>query len=164
MSYKNSIPEKIMSREDLLRRINLWHLQNNRVVFTNGCFDLLHKGHVEYLMEAADHGDKLIIGLNSDDSVKLLNKGVNRPLQDEKARAMVLASLTFVSAVILFDEETPKQLIESLRPDTLVKGGDYEIHQIVGSDFVLKNGGQVKTIPIIEGYSTSNIEEKIKRF
>ena len=162
MSYKKALPEKIMSEVDLVKKINLWHLQNKKVVFTNGCFDLLHKGHVEYLMEAADCGNELIIGLNSDDSVKLLDKGINRPLQDEYARAIILASLTCVSAVVIFEEETPKNLIETLNPDILVKGGDYEIHQIVGSDFILKNGGEVTTIPIVEGYSTSNIEERIK--
>ena len=162
MSYAENIPSKIMVLEDLKRNIHAWKLLNDRVVFTNGVFDLMHRGHVDYLMKAADHGNRLIIGLNSDASVKLLNKGTNRPIQDQDSRALILASLAFVSAVVIFDEETPKKLIEGLDPDVLVKGGDYQIKDIAGSDFVLSKGGKVYTIPIVEGFSTSSIEAKIK--
>jgi rfaE bifunctional protein nucleotidyltransferase chain/domain len=162
MSFETSIPDRIMSEETVLKWIRLWHVQGKKVVFTNGCFDLLHRGHVEYLLKAADMGDKLIIGLNSDASVKLLNKGADRPLQDEGARALILASLMFVSGVVLFEDETPQKLIESLTPDILVKGGDYKTDQIVGADFTIQHGGSVVTIPLVEGYSTTAIENRIK--
>lgn len=162
MSFQERIPEKIVGKEDLLRMTKIWKMQNQKVVFTNGVFDILHQGHVDYLMKAADLGNKLIIGLNSDDSVKTLNKGEGRPIQDEHSRALLLASLSFVGAVCLFSENTPKDLIEAIDPDVLVKGGDYKIDEIAGSDFVLGNGGEVKTIPLVPGYSTSNIESKIK--
>lgn len=162
MSFENRIPEKIMQMADLTRSTNLWKMQNQRIVFTNGVFDLIHRGHIDYLMKAADLGHKLIVGLNSDLSVKTLNKGANRPIKDENSRALILASMAFVSAVVIFNEETPKNLIESLCPNILVKGGDYRIEEIAGSDFILKNGGQVLTIPLVQGYSTSAIEAKIK--
>ena len=162
MSYSERIPGKILNIDDVLRAVHRWHLQNEKIVFTNGVFDLMHRGHVDYLMKAADKGSKLIIGLNSDSSVKLLNKGDSRPIQDQDSRALILASLAFVSAVIIFDEETPQKLIETIGPDVLVKGGDYAIEEIAGSSFVLNNGGEVLTIPLVEGYSTSAIEAKIK--
>ena len=162
MSFSETLPLKVMGREIAVRRISMWRLESKKVVFTNGVFDLLHRGHMDYLMKAADLGDKLVIGLNSDSSVKLLNKGDNRPIQDEQSRAIILAGLTFVSAVVIFSEETPQKLIETVSPDVLVKGGDYKIEQIAGSDYVLKNSGEVLTIPLVEGYSTSSIEEKIK--
>jgi len=162
MSYQNYIPGKVMSLEDLFKSISRWRLLNRKVAFTNGVFDLLHRGHVEYLMRAADNAEELIIGLNSDVSVKTLNKGDKRPIQDEYSRAIVLASLSFVSAVILFSEKTPATLIEAISPDVLIKGGDYKIDEIAGSSFVLANGGKVKTIALVEGYSTSSIEDRIK--
>lgn len=162
MSYSDKIPLKIFDRQDMIRQAHRCRLESKKVVFTNGVFDLLHRGHVDYLMKAADLGNYLIIGLNSDTSVKLLNKGGNRPIQDEFSRAVILSSLVFVNAVVIFNEETPEKLIQELRPDVLVKGGDYQINQIAGSDFVLKNGGLVQTIPLVEGYSTTAIENRIK--
>jgi rfaE bifunctional protein nucleotidyltransferase chain/domain len=146
---------------DLISLVNKVKEKQQKVVFTNGCFDILHKGHVIYLEEAKDLGDFLILGVNSDVSVNNL-KGKTRPIVDEKGRLAVLAALECVDAVILFDEETPLNLIKKLNPDILVKGGDYPIHTIVGSDYILQNGGEVKTLSLIEGYSTTLIEQKIK--
>ncbi len=151
-----------MDIETLMSWVSQWKLQSKKVVFTNGVFDLMHRGHVDYLMKAADCGDALIIGLNSNASVKLLDKGSNRPIQDEESRGLILSSLQFVSAVCIFEDETPRNLIERVDPDVLVKGGDYRIEEIAGSDFVLKNGGEVLTIPLVEGHSTTNLEKKIK--
>jgi D-glycero-beta-D-manno-heptose 1-phosphate adenylyltransferase len=147
---------KIIERARLANQVAVWRFQNQKIVFTNGCFDILHRGHIEYLSQAADLGNILIIGLNTDDSVKRL-KGIGRPVQDETARALVLASLRFVSAVVLFDEDTPYELIKLVRPDVLVKGGDYTEDTIVGADIVRAHGGEVVTIPLVEGYSTSGI-------
>jgi rfaE bifunctional protein nucleotidyltransferase chain/domain len=130
-------------------------------VFTNGCFDLLHKGHVEYLAKAADHGDILVVGMNSDDSVKRI-KGDSRPVQDESSRTMTLASLKMVTLVVVFEEDTPYNLIKDIKPDVLVKGADYNEDDIVGSDIVKENGGEIVTVDLTEGYSTSNIIAKIK--
>ncbi|MEQ8323645.1 MAG: adenylyltransferase/cytidyltransferase family protein [Vicingaceae bacterium] len=151
-----------MSQSEISQWIHRWRLSNRKIAFTNGVFDLLHRGHVEYLMAAADCADELIIGLNSDASVKMLNKGSSRPIQDEESRAIILASLAFVSAVVIFNEETPAKLIEFIRPDALIKGGDYQISEIAGADHVIAAGGEVKTIPLVKGYSTSSIESRIK--
>ena len=151
---------KILDRSVLGNRIAMWRLLNNRIVFTNGCFDILHRGHIEYLSQANDKGTVLIIGLNSDASVKRI-KGEGRPVQDEMSRALVLASLRFVDAVVLFDEDTPLELIKFIKPDILLKGGDYSEETIVGADFVRAHGGEVVTIPLTEGYSTSSIFKKI---
>ena len=132
------------------------HGQYRKVVFTNGCFDVLHRGHVTYLAQARDLGDCLVVGLNSDASVKRL-KGENRPINNENDRAYVLAALSSIDYIILFEEDTPKNLIEQVKPDILVKGGDYQIDNIVGADFVLKHGGQVLTIPFVDGYSSTKI-------
>ena len=137
-----------------------WREQNQKIVFTNGCFDLLHLGHVDYLAKAKDLGDRLVIGVNSDASVKRL-KGEFRPLQDENSRLHLLAALEVVDAVVLFDEDTPYELIKKIQPDILVKGADYKIENIVGYDIVTSRGGSVKTIEFIEGYSTTNIEQRI---
>tara|TARA_B110000046_G_scaffold174713_1_gene198708 strand:- start:11 stop:505 length:495 start_codon:yes stop_codon:yes gene_type:complete len=139
-----------------------WIKSGERIVFTNGVFDLIHPGHILYLEEAAQLGTKLIIGLNSDTSAKTLNKGDHRPINDEKARAIVISALKSVDAVVLFDESAPISLIEAIKPDTLVKGGDYSIDQIVGADIVIADGGQVKTLQFIDGYSTTAIEQKIQ--
>jgi D-glycero-beta-D-manno-heptose 1-phosphate adenylyltransferase len=152
--------EKIFSRENLSPLLKEWR-KKGKVVFTNGCFDILHLGHVDYLEKARALGDKLIVGLNTDSSVKKI-KGPNRPVNDDYCRARVMASLEFVDAVILFEEETPFDLIDYLKPDILVKGDDYTIEKIIGSDIVLKNGGSVRTVPLVKGYSTSNIISKIK--
>ena len=147
---------KILDRTFLGQRLAMWRFQNKKIVFTNGCFDILHKGHIEYLSKAKDLGDVLIIGLNSDASVKRI-KGDNRPVQDETSRLHVLASLRFVEAVTLFEEDTPFELISFLKPDILVKGGDYTEETIVGADVVKANGGEVVVIPLTPGYSTSKI-------
>jgi len=157
----DSIKGKIYSLDELQRRVSAWRISSNKIVFTNGCFDLLHLGHISYLADAKALGDKLIIGLNSDGSVKKL-KGETRPLNDVKSRAMMLASFAFVDAVCIFEEDTPLNLINTLTLDVLVKGGDYELNQIVGHDVVLQGGGIVKTIPFLEGYSSSNIVSRIK--
>lgn len=155
------IKGKIYSADQLRNALNVWRLLDRKIVFTNGCFDLLHLGHIDYLSKAADLGDKLVIGLNSDASIAAL-KGPGRPITDEKSRSILLASLSFVDAVILFDESTPLDLIRLVRPEILVKGADYTIDQIVGSDLVFKSGGEVKTIEFLPGYSTSLIEKKIR--
>ena len=134
--------------------------RNERIVFTNGCFDLLHLGHVDYLAKAKDLGERLIIGVNTDSSVKRL-KGEHRPLQDENSRLHILAALQSVDAVVLFDEDTPYELIKEIEPDILVKGADYKIENIVGYDIVVSRGGSVQTIEFIEGYSTTLIEKRI---
>lgn len=153
---------KICSIEVLLQQVSVWKLKDEKIVFTNGCFDILHLGHVEYLAKAADCGTKLIVAVNSDDSVKRLGKSANRPIQNEKARASLIASLHIVDAVIIFNQDTPFELINLLKPHVLVKGSDYKVEQISGHDVVLKNGGEVKLIELTEGYSTTAIEKKIK--
>lgn len=153
--------DKIQTPEHLLRTLALWREQGRRVVFTNGCFDILHLGHVDYLEKARALGDALVVGLNTDASVSCLKPG--RPLQDEMSRARVLASLLFVDAVVLFGEPTPLELIHLVRPDILVKGDDYPISGIVGHEFVLENGGQVLTVPLVPGYSTTRIVERVRQ-
>jgi len=140
----------IYSLQELITIRKNWTKSGERIVFTNGVFDLIHPGHILYLEEAAQLGTKLIIGLNSDTSAKTLNKGDHRPINDEIARAIVISALKSVDAVVLFDESTPISLIEAIKPDTLVKGGDYSIDQIVGADIVIANGGQVKTLQFVE--------------
>jgi rfaE bifunctional protein nucleotidyltransferase chain/domain len=162
MSKYNHVLQKIYSSVDALKNtVTNWQQQGNKVVFTNGCFDLLHRGHVDYLTKAADLGNKLIIGVNTDASVSGL-KGPHRPIQDEQSRLQILASLEAVDAVILFGEETPYDLIKTLQPDVLVKGSDYKPESIVGYDVVTAKGGEVKTIDFLPGFSTSLIEQKIK--
>jgi rfaE bifunctional protein nucleotidyltransferase chain/domain len=138
-----------------------WRFKSKRIVFTNGCFDILHRGHVEYLAKTAQEGDVLVIGLNDDNSVTKI-KGEGRPVQDQESRAMLLASLQYVSAVVLFNEETPLNLIKLVQPDVLVKGADYSLENIVGAGDVLAKGGEVKTIEFVEGYSTSSILNKVQ--
>jgi D-glycero-beta-D-manno-heptose 1-phosphate adenylyltransferase len=157
-----STAQKIKSREALQRIVLAWRLKNSKLVFTNGCFDILHLGHVDYLEKARKLGDRLILGLNTDASVRRQEKGSERPLQDEQARARIIASLEFVDAVCLFDEDTPLELIKAIRPDILVKGDDYAIDDIVGAKEVQSWGGEVMTIPLVQGYSTTQIVNKIK--
>ena len=152
--------DKIFSLQDLIPQVQAWKQAGKRLVFTNGCFDILHLGHVDYLEKARALGDKLIIGVNTDASVSRL-KGPSRPLQDEMSRARIMASLLFTDAVVLFEEDTPYELIKSVLPDILVKGDDYAAENIVGYDLVMNNGGQVKTIELVKGYSTSNVVAKI---
>ncbi|MBC5774515.1 D-glycero-beta-D-manno-heptose 1-phosphate adenylyltransferase [Pontibacter sp. KCTC 32443] len=153
--------DKIFSLPQLLDQVQAWRSQGQKIVFTNGCFDLLHLGHVDYLEKARQLGDKLVLGLNADRSISSI-KGPNRPLQDEMSRARVMASLLFVDAVVLFDSDTPLELIKAVKPDILVKGDDYSIEQIVGHDVVQQAGGEVKTVPLVTGYSTTNIVKKIE--
>lgn len=138
-----------------------WQKENKSIVFTNGCFDLIHRGHVDYLSKAASLGDLLVVGLNTDTSVQRL-KGPSRPIQDEQSRAMIMASFFFVDLVVFFDEDTPYELIKKLQPDILVKGSDYNPEDIVGYDILMAKHGHVKTINFVEGFSTSNIINKIK--
>ncbi len=160
-SHLKMTSDKIFLLADLLLLIKKWQNDNQKLVFTNGCFDIVHLGHIDYLEKAQKLGNKLILGLNTDASVKRL-KGDLRPVVNEYARSRMMAAFSFVDAVVLFDEPTPKEIIEIICPDILVKGDDYTIQNIVGADFVLANGGKVETIALVEGYSTSKIIEKIK--
>lgn len=162
MKNPEIIYSKIYTKERLKQMLNMWRFQDKKIVFTNGCFDILHRGHIDYLAKAADLGNILIIGLNTDDSVKRL-KGPGRPLQDVESRLVILGSLFFVNAVIAFEEGTPLELIKFIQPDVLVKGADYKEDEIVGSDIVKSKNGVIVTIPFLEGYSTSSIEKKIIR-
>ncbi len=155
------IQKKIMQPESLSATLSLWRFQQKKIVFTNGCFDLLHLGHIDYLSKAKDCGDILMVGVNTDHSVKMLGKGNNRPITDQNARATIIAALHFVDAVILFDEETPYELIKTVQPDVLVKGSDYLPEDIVGYDIVRKKGGTITTIDFLQGYSTTKIVNKI---
>lgn len=152
---------KILDRTGARSAVRTWQDQGLEVVFTNGCFDLLHYGHLQYLAEARSLGDKLVIGLNSTDSVRRL-KGEHRPIHDDQTRLYHLAALSFVDAVVIFDEDTPQELIAALIPDILVKGGDYQPEQIVGAETVLAHGGIVRSLDFVPGYSTTRIEEKIR--
>lgn len=163
MDYLLPIEKKICIHDERCREnVEFMEIQNDKIVFTNGCFDILHKGHIEYLIKAASLGTKLVIGLNTDASVKRL-KGDSRPVNDEKARALLLASLIFVDEVILFDTDTPRDLIDFIQPDVLVKGGDYKTEEIVGYDIVKAKGGEVITLDFIEGYSTTSTIEKMNK-
>lgn len=159
MKQIEQIQNKIVSREQLVERLR--SRGDQRVVFTNGCFDLVHRGHVDYLSRARDLGDLLILGLNSDSSVRRL-KGPSRPIVDEKSRALLLAAFQFIDYVVLFEEDTPYELIKAAQPDILVKGGDYKPEEIVGYDIVKQRGGQVVTIDFVPGFSTTNIVEKLQ--
>jgi rfaE bifunctional protein nucleotidyltransferase chain/domain len=153
--------DKIRLAAEARKKVVEWKSKGERIVFTNGCFDILHLGHVDYLEKARNLGDKLVVGLNTDSSVSRF-KGPQRPVQDEQSRARILSSLQFVDMVVLFDEDTPKELISTLIPDVLVKGSDYLAENIVGADVVKRAGGEVRTIDLVEGYSTSSIVKKIK--
>jgi len=155
------LESKIVSLSEAQVLCNNWKSNALKVVFTNGCFDILHSGHLQYLSEASQLGNKLVVGLNADISVKML-KGEARPINNETARAQMLAALFFVDLVVIFSEETPKNLIEALTPNILVKGGDYTIDTIVGADHVLKNGGQVLPLSFVQCFSSTNIINKIK--
>ncbi len=161
MSFHKKLKDKILTREQAKERIVDLKSSGKKIVFTNGCFDILHPGHVDYLSQARDFGDFMILGLNTDASVKKLNKAANRPINNEKTRAFVLAGLACIDAIVLFDEETPYELIKFLVPDILVKGNDYSIEQIIGNDIVAAGGGKVLTIPLLEGFSTTNLIKKI---
>ncbi len=154
------VQQKILDKEGIRNLAATWIAAGKQIVFTNGCFDLLHYGHLHYLAEARDLGHKLIIGINSESSVKRL-KGPTRPINDEATRFHLLASLFFVDAVVPFEEDTPYELIAAIKPQILVKGGDWKPEQIVGSDIVLAAGGKVLSLPFIDGYSTTHIEQTI---
>lgn len=167
----DQIQAKIYSLSDFSQKSTDWRSSNDTFVFTNGVFDIIHRGHIDYLNKASLLGDRMILGVNSDASVKRLNKGDDRPLINENDRAYLLAALGFIDAVIIFDDDTPLNIIESIKPDVLVKGGDYDPNAlkgdpkyIVGSDLVKKEGGKVDVIPFLPGYSTSEIVNKIRNF
>jgi rfaE bifunctional protein nucleotidyltransferase chain/domain len=161
MNSQGILCRKVVSLSQLKDLADSWKAEGNKIVFTNGCFDLLHAGHVAYLSEAADLGDKLIIGLNSDQSVSCI-KGPQRPVNNENTRSTLLASMFFVDAVVLFHEDTPLELIKAVLPDVLVKGGDYRPDTIVGAKETIANGGKVEVLTFLPGYSSTGIIEKIK--
>lgn len=154
---------RVVDLVNLRRLCNIWRMKGDRIVFTNGCFDILHRGHVEYLQDAAALGDRLIIGVNSDASVRRQGKGADRPINDQESRAKVLAALRLVDAVVLFDEDTPLELIKAAAPDVLVKGGDWSEDRIVGADIVRTRGGEVRSLKLVEGFSTTALVERIRR-
>ena len=170
MSKIDFLRSRIVTLEEAQRKIGIWRMKEETIVFTNGCFDILHKGHVTYLAKAADLGNRLVVGINSDASVRNQGKGEERPINPEDARQTLLASLTFVDLVILFEGDTPEALIQSLVPDILVKGADYDPSErdknarkyIVGSDIVHAHGGQVAVIDLEEGFSTTGIIKKLR--
>lgn len=171
MSWLHQISKRIIKQDGLKRALYAPRKVNLKIVFTNGCYDILHKGHVEYLAKAADLGDILVVGVNSDASVKRQGKGDERPINNFEARATLLSALAFVDVVVEFDDDTPIKLINEVLPDVLVKGGDYNPEEedssskeyIVGRDIVLKNGGKVEVIEIVPGYSTTGIIDKLQK-
>lgn len=171
MSYHNKISQKIVTPEQLKIALNVLRFKDNKIVFTNGCFDILHRGHVEYLTNARDLGNVLVLGLNTDDSVRRQNKSPERPINSEETRAIIIAALDCVDFVVLFNEDTPYDLIKLVQPDVLVKGGDYDVNEtnpaskkyIVGSDVVKARGGKTVTIDLTAGFSTTGLIEKLKK-
>lgn len=161
MNKLETIQNKIFDLDGLVLQLAIWRFQQKKIVFTNGCFDLLHLGHIDYLSKARDQGNILIVGVNTDNSVHRI-KGGSRPLTNEKSRSSIIASLQFVDAVVLFDQDTPYELIKIVQPDVLVKGSDYKPEDIVGYDIVKAKDGEIVTIDFLEGYSTTLIENKIK--
>lgn len=161
MKRADLIPGKILTREAAIQQVAQWRLLEKKIAFTNGVFDLLHPGHIFSLSEAARECHFLVVGLNADASVKRL-KGENRPVNNQEARALILASLVMVDAVVIFEEDTPLELIKSLLPDVIVKGGDYTVEQVAGGREVMANGGRVVINPILEGHSTTSMIEKMK--
>ena len=159
--HTQRIPEKIFNRDELVRQVSRWRLLGKKIVFTNGCFDILHSGHLEVLSRAAEAGNILVVGLNSNESVSRL-KGPQRPVNSEAFRTLMMASLQIVDAVSVFTEDTPLELITAIQPDVLVKGGDYTPETIVGADIVTRNGGSVLVVPIVQGYSTTGIIDRIR--
>ena len=153
---------KILPLSELQQKVAEWKKEGNSIAFTNGCFDIIHAGHIASLLQASKEGDKLVVALNADSSVKGL-KGENRPVNNEEARATVMAALGMVDAVTIFSEPTPRELIIALKPDVLVKGGDYKVEEIAGAKEVIEAGGKVVINPIVEGFSTSSIIERMKK-
>ena len=157
----NKLQNKIYTLDRLMDEINNWKKQNKKIVFTNGCFDLIHLGHVELLARSSDLGDKLIVAINSDESIIKI-KGINRPIIEEESRAKQIAALDFVDAVILFNQDNPIEIISLVIPDIITKGGDYKISDVVGHEIVRENNSSVVIIPLTQGYSTTSILDKIK--
>ncbi|MDA3944797.1 MAG: D-glycero-beta-D-manno-heptose 1-phosphate adenylyltransferase [Bacteroidetes bacterium] len=160
MTQLEYLQNKILDAKTLESRLALWQFQNKKIVFTNGCFDIVHRGHIEYLAKAADLGDVLVIGLNTDASVSRI-KGPQRPVVDQQSRALLLAALHFTTAIVYFDEPTPYELIKKVQPDILVKGKDYKAEDVVGYDIVMDKDGKVETIELVEGFSTTAILQKL---
>ena len=156
MSNLPQLSRKVLREEDLLREVDALKQLGQRIVFTNGCFDILHYGHVYLLSKAADEGEVLILGLNSDDSVRRL-KGASRPINDQQHRALLLAALASINYVVIFNEDTPERIISAIKPDVLVKGGDWKVEEVAGAGFVKADGGRVVIVPYVEGFSTSGI-------
>ena len=163
MNNLDAIQKKIFTVSTLQRQIASWKVAGKTIAFTNGCFDILHEGHISSLSQAAQAGNYLIVGVNSDASTKRL-KGDERPINNQHSRSLLLANLAIVDAVIIFEEDTPLQLITSLLPDVIVKGGDYTVEQIVGANEVIANGGKVIINTIVAGFSTTSIIQKIKEY
>ncbi len=161
MKSVQAIPAKLYNRKEIAAQVRRWRLLNKRLVFTNGVFDIIHEGHISSLSEAAAFGDILIVGVNADASVKRL-KGPTRPVNHEQARALILASIVVTDAIVIFEEDTPLELIKVVMPDVLVKGGDYTIEQIAGAKDVMDNGGEVKIAAIVPGISTTGIINRMK--
>ncbi|HQV85060.1 MAG TPA: D-glycero-beta-D-manno-heptose 1-phosphate adenylyltransferase [Chitinophagaceae bacterium] len=161
MNRSDLIPQKILTAEQAVQKTAQWRILGKKISFTNGVFDILHQGHIFSLSQAAKEGDYLVVGLNADVSVKRL-KGESRPVNDQDSRALILASLLMVDAVVLFEEDTPLELIKAILPDVLVKGGDYTVEQIAGAKEVIKNGGKVVINPILEGFSTTSLIKQMK--
>ena len=157
----NKLKAKIFNIKDLSQMLKEWRSDGNKIIFTNGCFDLIHLGHLEILARSADLGDKLIVGINSDMSIKKI-KGNSRPIIQEDSRAKQLAAIEFIDAVILFNEDTPYDLISFINPDIITKGGDYKKNDVIGNELMNKKAGEVVIIPLTQGYSTTSILEKIK--
>ncbi len=162
MRHIDIIYNKIISRDKIVSLAAKWRANGDKIVFTNGCFDLIHRGHIEYLSRAADLSERMIVGLNTDASVSRL-KGKDRPVVDEESRAILMGAFEFVDAVVYFDDDTPYELIKEIQPDILVKGSDYKIEEIIGYDIVLARGGTVETINLVEGFSTTTLIERIKK-
>lgn len=162
MTKLEIIKLKILDENQLNQQLAIWRFLNKKIVFTNGCFDIIHLGHIDYLSRAKDLGDILLIGLNTDDSVKKL-KGKNRPIKNQLERSILLASLQFVDGIVLFNEDTPYELIKKVKPNILVKGSDYKKEDIVGADIIGNTGGDIITIDFLEGYSTTSILDKIRK-
>ncbi len=161
MNRSDLIPQKILTLPEIMQRVKQWRLTGKKIAFTNGVFDLLHEGHIFSLSQAAKEADCLVVGLNDDASVKRL-KGDTRPVNKQESRALLLASLVIVDAVVLFGEDTPLELIKAILPDVLIKGGDYTVEQVAGAREVMANKGRVVINPVIEGFSTTSLIERLK--
>jgi rfaE bifunctional protein nucleotidyltransferase chain/domain len=159
MRHIDIIYNKIIPRDEIVSLAEKWRANGDKIVFTNGCFDLIHRGHIEYLSRAADLSERMIVGLNTDASVSRL-KGKDRPVVDEESRAILMGAFEFVDAVVYFDDDTPYELIKEIQPDILVKGSDYKIEEIIGYDVVLARGGTVETINLVEGFSTTTLSKE----